>query len=70
MGSLNIFKAYTKLIESECYLSEKELSLKKEIEVAIHKFFELYDEFRKKQEKTRIEPIRSFSSDSFSNIRL
>ena len=47
-------KTYKKLIESQCYLSEKELCLKKEIEVSIHKFFEFYDEFRKKQDKTLI----------------
>ncbi len=46
-------KAYKKLIESQCFLSEKELCLKKEIEVSIHKFFELYEEFR--QNKTKLE---------------
>jgi hypothetical protein len=34
-----------KVLESRSYLSDKELSLKKELEDSIHNFFEFYDEF-------------------------
>ena len=50
-----------KLIESESYLTEKELSLKHEIEISIRKFFEFYDEFN--QKKTQLE------SDVFEHFR-
>jgi hypothetical protein len=34
-----------KLVESQCYLSEEELGLKKVLEESMQKFFELYEEF-------------------------
>jgi methyl-accepting chemotaxis protein len=34
-----------KLVESRCYLSEEEISLKKVLEESMRKFFEFYDEF-------------------------
>jgi hypothetical protein len=37
-----------KLIESRSYLSDEELSLKKELEVLIRKFFAFYKEFGQK----------------------
>ena len=38
-------EAFAKLIESHSYLSEEEFRLKQELEEAIDKFFEFYDEF-------------------------
>ena len=40
-----------KVLESRSYLSDKELSLKKELEECIHKFFEFYDEFYQNRTK-------------------
>jgi hypothetical protein len=40
-----------KLVESRSYLSDEELSLKKELEVLIRKFFAFYDEFGQKKTK-------------------
>jgi hypothetical protein len=42
-----------KLLESRSYLSDRELSLKKELEDSIQKFFEFYDEFS--QSRTKLE---------------
>ena len=38
-------KTLKKLIESQSHLSVEEISLKKELEVSIQKFFQFYDEF-------------------------
>jgi hypothetical protein len=44
-----------KLVESQCYLSEEELGLKKELEESIKKYFELYEEFA--QNKSILETV-------------
>jgi hypothetical protein len=46
-------EALKKLIESQSYLSEEEISLKHELKESIEKFFEFYDEFI--QNKARLE---------------
>ena len=38
-------KAFTNLIESQCYLSDEETSLKQNLEESIRKFIQLHDEF-------------------------
>jgi hypothetical protein len=40
-----------KLVESRSYLSKEELSLKKELEKCIRKFYQFYDEFSQKKTK-------------------
>ncbi len=37
-------QAFTKLIESQCYLNEEEKSLKQKVEESIRKLFEFYDQ--------------------------
>jgi hypothetical protein len=53
-----------KLIESRCYLSEEESSLKKVLEDSMRKFFQIYDEFN--QNKSILE---SDVYDHFQEMR-
>jgi hypothetical protein len=46
-------KAFTKLIESQTYLNEEEISLKQKLEESIRIFFEFYDAFT--QNKTQLD---------------
>jgi len=57
-------EAFAKLIESHSYLSEEEFRLKQELEEAIQKFFEFYDELN--QNKSKLE---SDVFDHFEEMR-
>jgi hypothetical protein len=46
-------KAFKKLVASQTYLTDEEISLKQEMEVLLRKFFQFYDEFI--QSKTQLE---------------
>jgi hypothetical protein len=49
-----------KLIESQSYLNEEEISLKQGLEVSIRKFFEFYDEFIQKRTKLDMDVYNHF----------
>jgi hypothetical protein len=53
-----------KLIESHSYLNKEELSLKKELEESIWKFYQIYDEFHQKKTKLDLDVF-----DHFQEIR-
>jgi hypothetical protein len=66
--SNNDFKSNTtlkNLIESQSYLSEEETSLKQELEVSIRTFFEFYDEFSQKRNKTESDVFDHFQELRF-----
>jgi hypothetical protein len=60
-NDLKSIKALTKLIETQSYLNEEEISLKQDLEVSIRKFFVFYEEFV--QNKTQLE------SDVFNHFQ-
>jgi hypothetical protein len=54
-----------KLIESQSHLGEEEVSLKKELEVSIQKFFEFYDEFIQNRTKLDMDAFEHFQEIRF-----
>jgi hypothetical protein len=58
-------KTLKKLIESQSYLSEQEMSLKQELEETTRKFFELYDEYHQKKTKLESEVFEHFHEMRF-----
>jgi hypothetical protein len=58
-------KSFKKLIESQSYLSEEEMSLKKELEVSIRNYFEFYEKFIQNKSKLNMDVYNHFQEMRF-----
>jgi hypothetical protein len=58
-------KAFTNIIESQSYLSDKETSLKQNLEESIRKFFGFYDEFILNKSKVDTDVFNHFQELRF-----
>jgi hypothetical protein len=58
-------KTLRKLIESQSYLSEKEMSLKQKLEVSIRKYFEFYEKFIQNKSKLDLDVYNHFQEMRF-----
>jgi hypothetical protein len=58
-------KSFKKLIESQSYLSEKEMSLKQKLEVSIRNYFEFYEKFIQNKSKLNMDVYNHFQEIRF-----